>query len=112
VVDKVTGLTWERQNGGENPLWLSWDDAKAYCASLVLDGQSGWRLPTVKELQSLVDVRSRQPATDPAIFPGVGELWASSGIANDPTLAWSVSFEQGQTVPTVVTVKDQVRCVR
>jgi hypothetical protein len=30
----------------------SWDDARLYCFALTIDGKTGWRLPTVKELNS------------------------------------------------------------
>ena len=32
----------------------NWDDARFYCFSLSIDGKSGWRLPTKKELHLLV----------------------------------------------------------
>jgi hypothetical protein len=32
----------------------NWDDARFYCFSLSIDGKSGWRLPTKKELHLLI----------------------------------------------------------
>jgi hypothetical protein len=32
---------------------MTWDDARLYCFSLNIDGKTGWRLPTIEELDSL-----------------------------------------------------------
>lgn len=34
---------------------LSWDDARLYCFSLNIDGKTGWRLPTMKELKEIYE---------------------------------------------------------
>lgn len=31
----------------------NWDDAKLYCFSLNIDGNTGWRLPTIEELEEI-----------------------------------------------------------
>jgi len=68
VKDNLTGLIWLKN---ANPCGLkSWADALAYCNSLA-SGTAGltdvskagdWRLPNVKELQSLIDFNSFNPA--------------------------------------------------
>ena len=53
VKDEVTGLVWERAVPATLYLWA---DAVPYCQGLSLPGFStGWRLPSVKELASIVD---------------------------------------------------------
>jgi formylglycine-generating enzyme required for sulfatase activity len=32
---------------------LKWNDAKMYCFSLTIDGKTGWRLPTIEELEEI-----------------------------------------------------------
>jgi hypothetical protein len=32
---------------------LTWNDAKLYCFSLTIDGKTGWRLPTIEELEEI-----------------------------------------------------------
>ena len=68
VKDNLTGLIWLKN---ANPCGLkSWADALAYCNSLasgtagLTDGSKAgdWRLPNVKELQSLIDFNSYNPA--------------------------------------------------
>jgi len=39
----------------ETEVRLTWDDAKLYCFSLNIDGKTGWRLPTAKELNDIYD---------------------------------------------------------
>lgn len=55
VMDRATGLVWQ-QSGSPDP--LEWAEAKAYVASLNASGHgelSGWRVPTVNELFSILD---------------------------------------------------------
>jgi hypothetical protein len=51
VTDLATWLTWQQDNGGT----MNWGAALEYCEGLTLGGYSDWRLPNVKELESIVD---------------------------------------------------------
>ena len=64
VTDTSTGLTWQQATAGP----MAWEAAQKYCAKLELAG-GGWRLPTVQELQSIVDYTRQVPAIDTAAFP-------------------------------------------
>jgi hypothetical protein len=49
--DPQSGLTWQvAPTGG----MMQWEAAKSHCASLNLGGSSGWRLPTISELRTLI----------------------------------------------------------
>lgn len=52
VSDSATGLMWAQYDSGEG---LNWGQALAYCEHLNLSNYSDWRLPTIKELNSIVD---------------------------------------------------------
>ena len=67
IHDRATGLVWQRDDSGTP---LDWAAALHYCANLRHEGESDWRLPNAKELQSLIDY-SRAPAvtSSPAIDP-------------------------------------------
>ncbi len=51
VTDLVTGLTWQQTP----PAKMTWLDAFDYADQLALGGYDDWRLPTIKELYSLID---------------------------------------------------------
>ena len=55
VLDKETGLVWERSPYNFANGWLSWHGGQWSCASVYRGGRAGWRLPTISELLSLED---------------------------------------------------------
>lgn len=50
ITDNVTGLIWMKEMGEK----LSFDEAFDYAENLQLAGYSDWRVPTIKELYSLI----------------------------------------------------------
>lgn len=61
VTDISTGLTWQKADSGKG---MDWKAALAYAEKLELAGKEDWRLPSVKELQSIVDYSRAPDATD------------------------------------------------
>ena len=109
VFDTKTKLTWQQTVPAATYAWAA---AKTYCQTLSLGG-TGWRLPTMKELQSIVDYSSsRAPFLDPSAFPATPTpgSWSSSLVPGSPTSAWAVSG--GTTFTIVTTTSLAVRCVR
>jgi Protein of unknown function (DUF1566) len=108
VFDTKTKLAWQQTAPSGT---YSWTDAKAYCATLT---PIGWRLPTMKELQTLVDDSRTGPAIDPIAFPGTPSavFWSSSSVAGQPGLAWVVIFFYGNTNTYATTRMFNLRCVR
>ncbi len=72
VTDTVTGLMWQKtpDTDGDGDVdeadKLTWDDAVARASSVTLGEHHDWRLPTIKELYSLIDFRG----TDPSGYTG------------------------------------------
>jgi hypothetical protein len=58
--DPDTGLMWTRTDNGSD---LDWNEATTYCSKLQLAGYSGWRLPTLEELQGISDPSVRVQTT-------------------------------------------------
>ena len=54
VTDTDTGLQWQ-DNLDVVQRTVSWYDAKKYCERLSLGGYDDWRLPTLRELEDLLD---------------------------------------------------------
>ncbi|MBI5102843.1 MAG: DUF1566 domain-containing protein [Nitrospirae bacterium] len=92
VADNNTGLVWQQGEPGT----MTWGSALSYCEGLTLGGDSGWRLPNVKELESLTD-DSRYPAIDTNYFPNVirSYYWSATTYALDPIYAWFVGSYSG-----------------
>lgn len=77
VTDTATGLTWMQTDSERG---LDWADALAYAEGLELGGHDDWRLPTAKELQSIVDyTRSPDTTNSAAIDP----VFAATAITNE-----------------------------
>lgn len=112
AIDNVTGLEWQRGLSSVT----SYQAAINYCNELSLGNKPYWRLPTVAELQTLVDYNGA-PAINTDIFgfveAGSNRFWSITSVVNNNALAWYVSFETGlvdsysKTSPYY-----EVRCVR
>ena len=109
VYDTRTKLTWQQAV----PTTAMWGNAKTYCSDLSLSG-TGWRLPTVKELQTIVDQSRTNPSIDPNAFPSTGPegFWSSSPCAGLPGSAWIVSFDLGKSACKDGGYNFWLRCVR
>ena len=99
VLDKETGLVWAKDAnifGGTK----TWVQAMDYCRNLNIGNRKGWRLPTVEELASLVDVTQSDP-TLPSGHPFVNvqseslSYWSSTPYEVDSTRAWGVRMYDG-----------------
>ena len=110
VTDQRTGLVWQQQDDGKR---RPWGAAIAYCEGLSLAGQSDWRLPNMKELESITDVGRYIPSIDP-IFPGtqVSCYWSSTTCACGVNGAWFVYFYNGNVSHNYKSYDYYVRCVR
>ncbi|MBF0349485.1 MAG: DUF1566 domain-containing protein [SAR324 cluster bacterium] len=107
VVDRQTGLEWQKADGGEK----TWNAAVSYCEGLRLGGYEDWRLPAVKELEFLLDRKRFKPATS---FPNMksSNYWSSTSSAGHSSYAWDVSFLDGSVVSVNKYDTSYVRCVR
>jgi hypothetical protein len=106
VQDVTTGLIWQQTIDGKQ---YTWDDAKAYCAAR----GAGWRVPSLTELQTIVDDVTEYPAIDLAVFPDTphDDFWTSSPDPSGVGAAWYVDFFYGATDLDVPTRVFYVRCV-
>ena len=95
VIDHKTGLMWARDESKRG----DYASAEKHCAELRLGGFDDWRLPTLDELQSIVDRTRYNPAIDSGVFKTNGNwTWTSSEYAGNPGPSgsvWIVGFYYG-----------------
>ena len=112
VRDNNTELTWQQTSDAAQ---RSWSDAAAYCTQLKLAG-GGWRLPTLKELLTIVDpARTTAPVIDSKVFPGTpaDTFWSANSFAADTKYAWTIDFRYGNSAKDhAKSAGAYVRCVR
>jgi hypothetical protein len=93
VTENNTGLTWQQGEPGA----MTWVSALSYCEGLSLGDHSDWRLPNIRELESLTDYTRFNPAIDKSFFPNASAAyyWSSTTSAGGPAGAWYVDFFSG-----------------
>ena len=111
VRDVGTGLVWQRQAA---PGHASFAEASQRCADLTLGDSADWRLPTLTELETLVDDTRTNPAIDTTAFPDArGDLfWTSTIFSGSAARAWYVRFDAGGGLYERDDVSLRARCVR
>ncbi len=99
IFDSHTGLTWSRDAdpaGGPS----TWQQALSAVQALNQAGWQGhtdWRMPNIRELESLVCLRSHSPAL-PADHPFVrvrDAYWSSTTSVYEPRYAWALYIQDG-----------------
>ena len=112
VTDKINAIYWQ-DNIFSQKSSKDWDDAVLYCDELVLNDVPHWRLPTFKELFSIVDYTRVHPAINPVFsFVTEGTYWTSTGFAPSRSRAWTIDFRTGKTYYSYTTTNHSVRCVK
>ncbi len=124
ISDKCTKLLWQKSSSNTQPVTGgTWDQAQTYCSNLVLGTQTGWRVPTIQELFSIVNYSNTNGiyTYSPFEFGDTNEtglyLWSSTPRVDNSTYAWSVQFTNvnsanGGSVNTYNKIDPfEVRCV-
>jgi hypothetical protein len=109
VTDVRTGLIWQQT---PSAMQYAWADANTYCRGLTIGGMTGFRIPSLKELMTLVDPTRVRPAIDPKVFPSTPLEWFWTASNRYSVGTASVSFETGGTGYFAGTNLLRVRCVR
>jgi hypothetical protein len=126
ITDNRTHLTWQR---AASSTVVTLPVAEGNCAALALGGwATGWRVPSYKELLTLVD-ESPHPEYDTTtgtlVYKAIDSFafgfqytpitppyyWSSSVSAPDSSAAYLVDFRSGATLMLVMSATNFVRCV-
>ena len=111
--DPKTGLEWQRQSPGK----MSWQAALDYAKSLALDGKNDWRLPTVSELETLLDrsvlyYELRPIVREEVPFRDMLSYWSSTTFRERTHNAWIVMFDGAYVLSYYKSNCYHIRCVR
>ena len=110
VTDTSTDLMWQKASSSVK----TWEQALAYCEGLNLGAYTDWRMPTTKELRSLVDYSRYNPTINTTFFPDTvsSYYWSSTNNVSHAENAWSVLFYDGDDSDDYKGYDNYVRAVR
>jgi hypothetical protein len=126
ITDSKTGLMWKKCLEGvtgdncekNSPSTFTWQKAVKYTET-VNDGDSfaghtDWRLPTIRELSSIVEQQCYKPAINTIRFPNTPNsfVWAKTLYSGHSDYAWCVNFSNGRVAADVRSINSSVRLVR
>lgn len=111
VTDNITHLQWQDNDDvGSNK--ITWEEAKLYCENLDLDTNNTWRLPSILELSSILDMGQSSGLDNTFQNSAASFFWTLDVQANYTSKAWFVGLGGGGTVNTYnVSDSFYTRCV-
>lgn len=115
VLDLETGLVWEQTPNGT---FVTHGAAMTTAINKNVGGRKGWRLPTLDELMTLIDMTQtspRLPAGHPFGLPqpsGWQSFWTNTKVYFDGNRIWEVDLLTGNAVDTTTINLGQAWLVR
>lgn len=109
VTDTTTGIMWQKGNSEVMDLW---ENQLQYCSDLQLAGYYDWRLPNIRELETLIDDTRSPPLIDPIFGSLLGELTSSSSSVSHPHYVWVIDTDSGSVHFRQKQNLRHVRCAR
>jgi len=104
ITDNYTGLIWKKcpqgisgnDCKGGSPSLREWSKARVECEELSFAGKKGWRIPSLKELQSIVDTGVFDPSINKNFFGSSNDpYWTLTSPAEYPGSKFTVLFSDG-----------------
>ncbi|WP_416305590.1 DUF1566 domain-containing protein [Neptunicella sp. SCSIO 80796] len=125
ATDTTTRLMWMRCAIGQqwntaqgrclgDPQPVTWQQALQLAHGYVYQSLSGWRLPNMKELNTIVERQCVRPSINSTVFPDTpsDDFWTSTPSMIDGQRAWVVAFFNGSNSIKQKTLFPYVRLVR
>ena len=111
--DPKTGLEWQCESPGK----MTWYKALEYAKSLSLDGKEDWRLPTLKELETLLNRSVLYDKLRPVMREDVPfrddlSYWSATTFEEYTNNAWIAMFDGAYILSYYKSNYYHVRCVR
>jgi hypothetical protein len=125
VTDRIGKLVWMRCSIGQS--WnshkktcvgratpLTWSQAGQAAEKWALKSKAPWRLPSIQELSSIVELRCANPAIDLQLFPSTPatHYWSGTPFVNQAGHFWLVQFSTGEDHTDKAKRKALVRLVK
>ncbi|TCK60450.1 DUF1566 domain-containing protein [Seleniivibrio woodruffii] len=112
VIDNLHGLMWQ-DNVDAAISQSTQDGAALYCDNLSFSGYTDWRLPTIDELELLINYGSLAPSIHSVFQNTASQIyWTSTTYVGDADFAGSVDFYYGMAGLTNKNNIGFIRCVR
>ncbi len=83
---------WRKET---HPVMEGWEGSMLSCEALSFAGYDDWRLPNIKELQSIVDYAENNPAVNNMLVVQNDNYWSSTTYVKEPGKALCVNFTDG-----------------
>ena len=111
ITDNLTGLIWQKIVYSDS---ITWGQALTYADTLTLNGNTDWRLPNIKELESISDESLINPSINRTFFTSMvtNKYWSSTTLPNQTAKAWYLDTQFGITTYDAKTVRHYLICVR
>ena len=111
--DPQTGLEWQFESPGE----MTWQAALEYADSLSLDGKRDWRLPSLSDLETLLDrsvlyYKLRPIVRKDVPFRDTLSYWSATTFEVHTNNAWIIMFDGAYELSYYKSNAYHVRCVR
>jgi hypothetical protein len=111
--DLKTGLEWQYESPGA----MTWKAALEYADLLSLGGKNDWRLPTLSDLETLLDRSVLHYALRPIMreevpFRDTLSYWTATTFEDHTNNAWIIMFDGAYVLSYYKSNAYHVRCVR
>ena len=122
VLDQDTRLIWRRCLEGMRyeagrclgePQPLAWSQGVDWAKAVSMPTTS-WRMPTMMELSSVIDMNRHGAPVDPVLFPDTPRAYVWSATVNErtPSHAWVMFYANGYMMSAQQSISYFVRLVR
>ena len=107
--DPATGLIWQTTDTKKD-----WEGAIAYCEELDYANHQDWRLPSIRALETIVEITGPGIAIDLVAFPQTkpSHYWSATTYEGRDGAAYAIDFSNGMTISDEKEFELYVRCVR
>ena len=112
IYDETTKLLWQDTHINKEAS-VTYKEATNYCKYLELGKFKNFRLPTLDELQTIVDYKNYKPAVLKGFhYVENTTYWTSTPFANADDEVWTINFEKGSRATKAIYYDRHFRCVQ